>query len=331
MPTIRKPRSGSLQYWPRKKARRPYVRVRNQYLPTEAKPAGFAGYKVGMTHAIITDNRKHSKTKGNEISIPVTILECPPLHVHSIRIYARADDGSLRVASEVAGKGGSKGVARKLRITKKDPAEKLAEAEKLLDKAAFVRINVISQPELTGVGKKTPEVFELGIGGDVKKQFEYAKSMLGKSIAVKDVFAEGQQVVLHGVTKGKGFQGPVKRFGVSLRSHKSEKVVRGPANVGPWGGNRSWTVAHAGQTGFHARVELNKQLISISDKPEAVNKKGGFKRYGNVKGTFIILRGSVMGASKRLVRLEHTHRKNKKYPAEAPAVTYISTASDQGR
>ncbi|RUA19603.1 MAG: 50S ribosomal protein L3, partial [Flavobacteriia bacterium] len=81
---------------------------------------------------------------------------------------------------------------------------------------------------------------------------------------------------IYGRIGEKGFQGPVKRHGVSLRSHKSEKTIRGPGNLGAWTGNRSWTVAHAGQTGYHLRTEWNKWVLKIGDNPEEVNRKGGF-------------------------------------------------------
>jgi len=61
-------------------------------------------------------------------------------------------------------------------------------------------------------------------------------------------------------TKGKGFQGPVKRFGISLRSHKSEKVIRGPGSLGPW----------KGQTKLAATISWKKayessKLSTLSD------------------------------------------------------------------
>ncbi len=98
MPNIRKPRCGSMQYWPRKRAKR--VRVRSYAKLNEAKILGFAGYKVGMTHALITDNKKHTLTKGTDVFCPVTILECPPLKTASIRFYKNSIDGET-VVSEI--------------------------------------------------------------------------------------------------------------------------------------------------------------------------------------------------------------------------------------
>ena len=77
MPTTRKPRKGSMQFWPRKRAKKQTARVRSWASSKEIKPLGFAGYKAGMTHAIVIDNRQKSLTKGEKISTPVTVIECP--------------------------------------------------------------------------------------------------------------------------------------------------------------------------------------------------------------------------------------------------------------
>jgi large subunit ribosomal protein L3 len=79
MGNIRFPRAGSLQYWPRKRSRRVHARVRSWQTVKDAKPLAFAGYKVGMTHIIYTDNKANSMTKGSDISMPVTIIECPSI------------------------------------------------------------------------------------------------------------------------------------------------------------------------------------------------------------------------------------------------------------
>jgi len=153
--------------------------------------------------------------------------------------------------------------------------------------------------------------------------------MMGKEIKVNDVFTEGQQIDTHAITKGKGYQGPVKRFGINIRSHKSEKTKRGPGNVGSWTGNRSSPVPHAGQMGFHQRTEYNKQILKISDEVQKVNVKGGFLRYGEVRNQYMILKGSITGPSKRLIKMTQAIRQNKKVPKDAPQITFISTASKQ--
>jgi large subunit ribosomal protein L3 len=325
MGTIRSPRHGSLQFWHRVRASRPYPRIRTHKIPDETKLSGFAGYKAGMTHVIIADSRPNSMTKGQSIAFPVTVVECPPIKIASIRLYKRSHDG-FRVSAEYIAPA-DKNLARRLSLPKK--ASSMAAPE--LNGVADVRVLVYTQPQLAGVGKKRPEVFELAVGGKTpQEKFDYAKSLVGKDIAIADVFKEGQQVDVFAVTKGKGFQGPVKRFGVTLRQHKAQKTKRGPANVGPWTGNRSWTVSHAGQMGYHNRQDKNKWLLKIGSNPSEANVAGGFLNYGILKSSFILLKGSIPGPAKRIVRLAVTNTPNHHVPNQAPAIELVSKHSPQG-
>jgi large subunit ribosomal protein L3 len=320
-----------MQVWPRVRAARHFARVRSWVTSTQtkdAKPLGFAGYKVGMTHIIITDNRKNSMTKGEEVSMPATIIECPPLKVAGVRFYKKGYSGK-EVATEVLAKL-DKEASRKIILPKKNTEEKISSLK--ADDYCDVRLLVYTQPKLTGIGKKKPELFELGIGGNTQDKFAYAKEKLGKELSISEVFGEGAQVDVQAVSKGKGFQGPVKRFGVKIRQHKSEKTKRGPGSLGGWSeqGHVMYRVAHAGQMGFHQRIDYNKLILKILDKPEDINKKGGFVRYGNVKNTCILVKGSVIGTANRLIRLNTARHPNKKFEGPVPAINYISKTSQQG-
>jgi len=313
------PRHGTLQFWPRKRAKRIYARVRNPVLP-EKGLAGFAGYKVAMTHCLLVDNRAFSQTRNEEISYPVTIIECPPLKVASVRFYKKTTNG-LRLVSEIFSNV-DKELERRISVPKKTK-ESLDELGKGLQDYYDVRLLVYTQPRLVGM-KKKPELFEMHIGGkDAKEKLDYAKSVFGKEVKVVDALRAGQQLDIYAVTKGKGIQGPVKRFGVSLRQHKSEKTKRGPGSLGSWGSPTTWRTAHAGQMGFHKRMEHNKLLIKISDNPAEINPSSGFQRYGVVKNSYVLVKGSVAGPSKRLIRLSFASRPNRVIPALPVQVNYI--------
>jgi large subunit ribosomal protein L3 len=320
MPTIRKPRSGSMQYWPRKRAKRHYTRVKSWAKIKEAKLLGFAGYKVGMTHAMITDNKKTSMTKNQEIFCPLTIIECPPLKSASIRFYKKTIKG-LKPVSEIFAEKVDKELERKITIPKN--IKKKIEDIKDFDDITML---VYTQPKLTGIGKKKPELFEIAIGGNKEEKLNYAKENLGKEIDVKDVLTEGQQLDTHAVTKGKGFQGAVKRYGIALRSHKSEKHRRTPGSLGGWKGHAHfmWKVAYAGKMGFHVRTEHNKLLLKIGDKVDEINTNGGFLSYGVIKSQYILIKGSIAGAKKRLIRFNFAIRPDKKIPNEAPTIQHLS-------
>ena len=67
-----------------------------------------------------------------------------------------------------------------------------------------------------------------------------------------------------GVTKGKGFSGVLKRFGVRHLQKKSHRGFRKVGCIGAWHPARiMYTVARAGQLGYHHRTELNKKIYRI--------------------------------------------------------------------
>ncbi|MHA1504631.1 MAG: 50S ribosomal protein L3 [Candidatus Heimdallarchaeota archaeon] len=42
------------------------------------KLLGFAGFKAGMTHITVVENRKNNPLFDQERIVPVTVIECPP-------------------------------------------------------------------------------------------------------------------------------------------------------------------------------------------------------------------------------------------------------------
>ena len=134
---------------------------------------------------------------------------------------------------------------------------------------------------------------------------------------------------MHAITKGKGFQGPVKRFGVAIRNHKSEKTVRGPGSLGGWisQAHVMYRVAHAGQMGMHQRTHYNNLLLKIGTNPEEINPKGGFVRFGNVKSSYVLIKGSIPGPAKRIIKLTKSIRGKKSI--QIPTIQSISLESKQ--
>ena len=81
--------------------------------------------------------------------------------------------------------------------------------------------------------------------------------------------------------------------------------------------------------GFHQRTEHNKWILKISDKPEEIDAKGGFLRYGVVKNKYVLIKGSIPGPSKRMIKLVAAVRPNKKIPTQAPTIVYTSQEAKQ--
>src|SRR3989338_675166 len=324
MPRAHKPRAGSLQYWPRKRASRIYPRIRAWKKTNELKLMGFCGYKVGMTHLLLKDSNPHSATKEENIYTPATIIECPPIKVYAIRFY-KHEDNQLKVHTDFLNSKLDKELSRKLKIPKK--------YNKNIDDINLgnikdIKILIYTQPKLTTLEKKKPEVFEVDIGGsEVQEKLNFAKSLLDKELKVSDYFKQGQFVDIHAITKGKGLQGPVKRFGINLKSHKSEKKRRAPANLGPWTPSKvSFRVPQKGQMGFHTRTIFNNIILDIQKDSSKITTKSMFKHYGNIKNEYLLLRGSVPGPYKRLIRFSEAIRPFKK--AHPINISYISVKNE---
>jgi large subunit ribosomal protein L3 len=306
MPKIKRPRRGSLAFYPRKRAKRIYPSIRGRATSEKVKPLEFSGYKVGMVSLAVIDTRKTTPTKGEEIVIPATVIECPPLRVIGFRAYQQDYYGKkalLDVIDESVKK--DKHLARKIKLGDFKTKEKIEWLEKNVEKIVDISLIVKTNPSSSGLGKKTPEVFEIDLGGkDVKEKLNYAKEMLGKDIKVSDVFRPGEYIDVITITKGKGTQGVVKRFGVKIQSRKDMKHHRQIGALGSQSPGRvRWTVPRAGQLGFFQRTEYNKRLLKIGEDPKEINPSSGFTNYGIVKSSFILLEGSIPGSRKRLIMM----------------------------
>ncbi len=332
MPTTRRPRKGSMGYSPRKRARSITARISSWPEGGDgAKLQGFAGYKAGMTHALIVDYRPRSTTSGQEVQMPVTVIEVPPMRVCAIRVYQDTSYGRKAVG-EVWAKNLEKELSRRLPVPKEYDEKAGWETAGKLD-YDDIRALVYTQPILvTGLPKKRPELMEIRIGGGkMDERLAYAKSVLGKQVTVKDFTKEGEMVDVVSITKGKGWTGTTKRWGTKLLMHKNSKHRRLVGTLGTKRPNYVRpTVPQGGQKGFHQRTELNKRVLKIGDKGEEITPKGGFLHYGQVRNNYLLLHGSVPGPSKRLVRLREPVRRCFINLEEAPTVSFISLESKQG-
>jgi large subunit ribosomal protein L3 len=227
-----KPVAGSRGFWPKKRASRIYGSVTTHPVSKEAAPLDFAGYKAGMTSVIVVDNRKASVTHGQEIVKPATVIDCPVISVAAIRLYRKTPYG-LQTITDIWADKFSKDLARKTHVPEKKGSKKrIEDAEKDLEKITDIRLMVHTRPSDSGIGKKTPEMFEICIGGSTRDKWSYAKQKLGGEIKAEEIFKEGDWIDVKAVSKGKGYQGPVKRFGVKIRGRKHTKKRRHIGNIG---------------------------------------------------------------------------------------------------
>ncbi|MDG6989841.1 MAG: 50S ribosomal protein L3 [Nitrososphaerota archaeon] len=280
------PRRGSLAYRPRGRAKSFVPRVRTWPKVLTEKPVllGFPGYKAGTVHVITVDDRAKTPNFGKPLFNLSSVITLPDAQVIGLRLYGH-ENGQDFAISDV-----------------KQPGQAM---DKLpLDRTARVSALVSSVPREAGLSQKKPVVMEVGVsGGEVKAQAEFVLGLIGKKAKFTDSFKPGMYVDVLGITKGKGFEGPITRFGVKRKQHKSRKSVRAVAVIGPWHPAAvMYTVARAGQMGFHQRTETGKKILLVGNaSANPITPAGGFEHFGSVGGDYAVVKGAVPGPARRFV------------------------------
>jgi large subunit ribosomal protein L3 len=114
---------------------------------------------------------------------------------------------------------------------------------------------------------------------------------LGDTITAADVFAEGEYVDVVGTSKGKGFQGVVKRHnfaGVGQATHGQHNRLRAPGSIGAasYPARVFKGMRMAGQTG-NVRVKTqNLQIVKILADKNLILIKGAVPGFN---GNFVIV------------------------------------------
>lgn len=325
-------------FGPRKRAAKEVPRIKS-WPDDDGSPAlqGFAGYKAGMTQVMMVNDEANSPREGMEEAVPVTVVETPPMRAVALRAYEDTPYG-MKPLTEVWASEFAEHLDRALDLPNEDTFDEDADdLRDALEAGEVDDVRVITHTVPSGmknIPKKKPDIMETRVGGgSVQDRVDFALELVGDGgeHAMSDVFRAGEYMDVAGVTKGKGTQGPVKRWGVQKRKgkHARQGWRRRIGNLGPWNPSRvRSTVPQLGQMGYHQRTELNKRLIDLGDGADA-SVDGGFVGYGEVDGPYALVKGSLPGPDKRLLRFRPAIRPNDQ-PRLDPEVRFVSTASNQG-
>lgn len=361
------PRHGSLGFLPRKRCKRHRGKVKTFPKDDTTKPphlTAFMGYKAGMTHIVREVNRPGSKSHKHEVVEAVTIVETPPMVCVGVVGYVETPRG-LRALKTIFAQHLSDECKRRFyknwyRSKKKsfarasgrwkDDAGKASldsDFEKMKKYCKVIRAICHTQLSLIkSLKQKKSHIMEIQInGGSIAEKVDWAKEHMEKQILVKDVFEMNEVIDVIGVTKGKGFKGVTSRWHCKKLPRKTHKGLRKVACIGAWHPSRvQFSVARAGQKGYHHRTEVNKKIYRIGGGQDANNaatefdptKKqitplGGFPHYGVVRNDFLMIKGCVMGPKKRVITLRKSLLVNfsRKYREEVK-LKFIDTSSKFG-
>jgi len=333
---FRAPRHGSLQYLPKKRTKHHRGRIRSFPRDNASAPVhltAFMGYKAGMTHVVREIERPGSKLHKKEAVEAVTVLETPPMVIVGVVGYVATPNG-LRTLTTVWATHLSDEVkrrfyknwyrAKKKAFTKyaKRAAEKPQDIAAAIDRikqhCSVVRVLAHTQTRKLKLRQKVANLMEIQInGGDVAAKVDFGVGLFEKEVSVNQVFGEGETLDVCAATKGHGFTGVVARWGVTRLPRKTHRGLRKVACIGAWHPARvRFTVARAGQMGYHHRTEINKRVLRIGTKGDgksastesdltekAITPMGGFPHYGAINEDWVMLKGCVAGSKKRPITL----------------------------
>ncbi|XP_074280041.1 large ribosomal subunit protein uL3y-like [Silene latifolia] len=362
------PRHGSLGFLPRKRASRQRGKVKAFPTDNQEKPCmltAFIGYKAGMTHIVRDVEKPGSKLHKKETCEAVTIVEVPPMVVVGVVGYGKTPRG-LRTVNTVWAQHLSEDVKRrfyknwcsskKKAFTKNaakyetEPGKReiCSQLEKMKKYCSVIRVIAHTQiRKMKGLKQKKAHMMEIQVnGGDVAKKVDYAYSLFEKQVPVDAVFQKDEMIDIIGVTKGKGYEGVVTRWGVTRLPRKTHRGLRKVACIGAWHPARvSYTVARAGQNGYHHRTEMNKKIyrvgkagtdshLAMTDYDRTVKEitpMGGFPHYGVVKNDYLLIKGCCVGPKKRVVTLRQSLvKQTSRMASEVINIKHIDTSSKFG-
>uniref|UniRef100_A0A8C0YBJ7 Large ribosomal subunit protein uL3 n=1 Tax=Cyprinus carpio carpio TaxID=630221 RepID=A0A8C0YBJ7_CYPCA len=312
------PRHGSLGFLPRKRCKRHRGKVKSFPKDDTSKPVhltAFLGYKAGMTHIVREVDRPGSKVNKKEVVEAVTVVETPPMIVVGVVGYVMTPRG-LRSFKTIFAEHISDECKRRFYKNWYKSKKKYCQ---------IIRIIAHTQMRLLPLRQKKSHLMEIQLnGGSIADKVDWAREKLEQPIPIANVFGQDEMIDVIGVTKGHGYKGVTSRWHTKKLPRKTHRGLRKVACIGAWHPARvAFSVARAGQKGYHHRTEINKKIYKIGAgyhtkdgkvvknnaateydlSNKSINPLGGFVHYGEVTNDFLMLKGCVVGTKKRVLTL----------------------------
>jgi len=320
------------------------------------------GFKAGMTHIAREVDRPGSKLHKKEVVEAVTIIETPPMVVVGLVGYIETPRG-LRALTTVFAEHLGEEVKRRFyknwfkskrkaftkyakKYSEGNSADIQTELGRIKKYCQVVRVLCHTQIRKVQLRQKKAHILEVQVnGGEIAAKVDFGVELFEKQVPVTSVFAQDEMIDCLAATKGKGFEGVITRWGVTRLARKTHKGLRKVACIGAWHPSRvSFSVARAGQNGYHHRTEANKKIYRIGaagdgnscsteqDLTEkSITPMGGFPQYGMVREDWIMVKGGIAGTKKRVITLRKSLLVHTKRSAlEKITLKFIDTTSKFG-
>merc|ERR1712165_549916 len=367
------PRHGSVGFLPKKRAARHRGKVKS--FPKDdasQKPhlTAFLGFKAGMSHIVREANRPGSKLNKKEIVEAVTVIETPPLVCVGVVGYIETPRGLRALKTVWAQHLGEECKRRFYKNWSKSKKKAFSKAQlkwgdelgkKEIEKdlsqikkyCSVVRMIAHTQQKILRRRQKKAHIMEIQLnGGSIEEKVNWAREHFEKQCPINNVFSQDELIDVIGVTKGKGFKGVTSRWNCKKLPRKTHKGLRKVACIGAWHPARvGFSVARAGQKGYHHRTEINKKIYRIGEgihtkdgklvknnasteydlTEKTITPLGGFPHYGEVNNSYVMIFGQCVGPKKRVITLRKSlMAQTKRKALEKVNLKFIDTASKFG-
>lgn len=364
------PRHGHMGFTPKKRSKRHLGKCKAFPKDDASKPVhltAFIGFKAGMTHIVRDVDKPGSKVNKKEVVEAVTVIETPPLVIIGVTglietprgprafktVWAEhiAEDARRRYYKNWYNSK-KKAFSKSSKKWQDEDGKKSIESDlnKIKKYCATVRVIAHTQQKILRRRDKKAHIIEIQLnGGSVSDKVDWAREHFEKQIPVEQVFSQDELIDCIGVTKGHGYKGVTSRWHTKKLPRKTHKGLRKVACIGAWHPSRvQFTVARAGQKGYHHRTEINKKIYRLGKScltPEGkknattetdvteknINPLGGFPHYGLVNQDYVMIRGCCIGPKKRPITLRKSLIDHKKrFAFEKINLKWIDTASKFG-
>ncbi len=290
-----------------------------------------------MTHILRVKTRPGSNAHEKEVTEAVTIIETPPIRVIGLVGYIETPRG-LRALTTVWAqninteakrrfyknwhKSKKKCFKKYVEKFKDNEAHREVAYNRIINYCTVLRAIVHSQPSKLNLRQKKAHIMEIQVNGgkNMTEKLNFTKNLLEQEVKVDQIFNQDEMIDVIGVTRGFGFTGTIKRWGVTRLPRKTHRGLRRVGCIGAWHPARvSFTVARTGQHGYHHRTEINKKVYRIGAaanegaKDNATTENdltdknitplGGFPHYGVVNNQYVMIKGGCVGTKKRVLIL----------------------------
>eukprot|EP00894_Picocystis_sp_ML_P003988 jgi/Pico_ML_1/54505/g4842.t1 len=198
-----------------------------------------------------------------------------------------------------------------------------SQLEMLKKHCAVIRVIAHTQVRKVSIGQKKAHMMEIQVnGGSTAEKVDFAYGLFEKTVPVDAIFQSSEMIDTVGISKGRGTEGVVTRWGVSRLPRKTHRGLRKVACIEI--NKKIYKIGKAGDASHKATTDFD-----LTEKD--ITPMGGFPHYGVIKEDYMLIKGAVIGTKKRCITLRQSLiPQTTRSALEQVSLKFIDTSSKFG-